>query len=63
MNKQLLQQLPVTVDVYIYIDTTCDTNETFNYPIEFLNLLESAGVPSYILELKSGEPKILLRNL
>ncbi|GBM06759.1 hypothetical protein AVEN_63002-1 [Araneus ventricosus] len=63
MNKKLLQELPGRVQVYKYIDTTCDINEAVNYPTEFLNILETPGVPLHTLELKIGEPIILLRNL
>ncbi|GBL78807.1 hypothetical protein AVEN_65339-1 [Araneus ventricosus] len=63
MNKQLLQELPGSVQVYKSIDTTCDTNEAVNYPEEFLNTLEPFGVPSHTLELKIGAPIMLLRNL
>ncbi|GBM74309.1 hypothetical protein AVEN_193304-1 [Araneus ventricosus] len=63
MNKQLLQELPGSVQVYKSIDTTCDINEAVNYPTEFLNTLEPSGVPSHTLELKIGAPIMLLRNL
>ncbi|GBM44848.1 hypothetical protein AVEN_201093-1 [Araneus ventricosus] len=63
MNKQLLQELPGNAQVYKSIDTTCDINETVNYPTEFLNTLEPSGVLSYIIELKIGAPMMLLRNL
>ncbi|GBN57733.1 hypothetical protein AVEN_255020-1 [Araneus ventricosus] len=63
MNKQLLQELPGNVQVYKYIDTTCDINEAVKYPTEFLNTLEPPGVPSHTLELKIGAPIIFLRNL
>ncbi|GBO12464.1 hypothetical protein AVEN_134567-1 [Araneus ventricosus] len=35
MNKQLLLELPGSVQVYKSIDTTCDTNEVVNYPADF----------------------------
>ncbi|GBO37537.1 ATP-dependent DNA helicase PIF1, partial [Araneus ventricosus] len=63
MNKQLLLELPGSVQVYKSIDTTCDTNEAVNYPADFLNTLEPSGVPSHTLELKIGAPIMLLRNL
>ncbi|GBL97980.1 hypothetical protein AVEN_126878-1 [Araneus ventricosus] len=50
MNKQLLQELTGSVQVYKSIDTTCDTNKAVNYPAEFLNTLEPSGVPSHTLE-------------
>ncbi|GBN76208.1 hypothetical protein AVEN_195713-1 [Araneus ventricosus] len=63
MNKQLLQEFTGSVQVYKSVDATCDTNEAANYPAEFLNTLETSGVPSHTLELKVGAPIMLLRNL
>ncbi|GBL87459.1 hypothetical protein AVEN_118391-1 [Araneus ventricosus] len=63
MNKQLLQELPGSVQVYKSIDTICDTNEAVNYPAEFLNTLQPSGVPLHTLELKSGTPIMLFRHL
>ncbi|GBN61618.1 hypothetical protein AVEN_62135-1 [Araneus ventricosus] len=63
MNKQLLQELPGSAQVYKSIDTTCDINEAVNYPTEFLNTLGPFGVSSHILELKIGASITLLRNL
>ncbi|GBM26089.1 hypothetical protein AVEN_12848-1 [Araneus ventricosus] len=63
MNKQLLQELPGSVQVYNSIDTTCDSNEAVNYPAEFLQTFKTSGVPSHTLELKIGAQIMFLRNL
>ncbi|GBM41020.1 hypothetical protein AVEN_180928-1 [Araneus ventricosus] len=56
MNRQLLQELPGSIQVDISIDTTCDTNEVVIYPAGFLNTFEPSGVPSHTLELNIGAP-------
>ncbi|GBL84438.1 hypothetical protein AVEN_117199-1 [Araneus ventricosus] len=58
MNKQLLQELRGSAQVYKSIDTTCDINEAVNNPTQFLNTLELSGVPSHILELMIWAPII-----
>ncbi|GBN37464.1 hypothetical protein AVEN_88091-1 [Araneus ventricosus] len=63
VNKQLLQELPGSVQVYKYIDTTCDIKDAVNYPSEVLNTLEPPGVTSHRLGLKIGAPIMLLMNL
>ncbi|GFY19084.1 ATP-dependent DNA helicase [Trichonephila clavipes] len=49
--------------VYNSIDTVMSSDDTTNYPVEFLNCLDLSGVPSHKLELKVGVPVLLMRNL
>ncbi|KAK7097308.1 hypothetical protein V1264_004308 [Littorina saxatilis] len=62
-NKELLQELPGPVHTYKSVDTVPDDNEAVNYPTEFLNSLQPAGVPPHELNLKLGTPVMLMRNL
>ena len=63
LNLKIQQLLPGDLVSYKSIDAVCDTNETVNYPIEFLNSLDFPGMPPHHLQLKVGSPIILLRNL
>jgi len=63
INHLLLDAIPGTIETYKAINTVVDDSEAVNYPIEFLNALESSGLPPHELRLKIGAPVILLRNL
>lgn len=49
--------------VYYSIDTVLNEEDATNYPIEFLNSINSSSVPAHELRLKLGVPIMLLRNL
>ncbi|XP_047538673.1 uncharacterized protein LOC125072193 [Vanessa atalanta] len=61
--KKILAEINTETSVYNSIDTVMSSDDTTNYPVEFLNSLELSGVPSHKLELKVGEPVLLMRNL
>jgi ATP-dependent DNA helicase PIF1 len=61
--NQTLAMLPAVVTAYKSIDTVVDANEVVNFPPEFLNSLDSTGLPPHRLLLKVGSPIILLRNV
>jgi ATP-dependent DNA helicase PIF1 len=61
--NQILATLPGVVTEYKSIDTVVDADEVVNFPPEFLNSLDSAGLPPHRLLLKVGSPIILVRNL
>lgn len=63
LNLKIQQLLPGELVSYKSIDTVCDATDAVNYPIEFLNSLDSPGMPLHNLQLKVGSPVILLRNL
>ena len=63
INNAMLNTLPGTVGEYKSIDSTLDIEEAVNFPQEFLNSLNPAGLPPHRLRIKLGCPIILLRNL
>uniref|UniRef100_A0A0L8G4K4 ATP-dependent DNA helicase n=1 Tax=Octopus bimaculoides TaxID=37653 RepID=A0A0L8G4K4_OCTBM len=63
INDQLISQILGEERIYKSIDWTCDPQDIVNYPKEFLNSLEPAGLPPHILRLRVGCPIMLIRNL
>jgi ATP-dependent DNA helicase PIF1 len=61
--NQILAMLPGVVTEHKSIDTVVDADEVVSFPEQFLNSLDSAGLPPHRLLLKVGPPIILLRNL
>jgi hypothetical protein len=61
--NQILAMLPGIVTEYKFIDTVVDAHEVVNFPPEFLNSLDSAGLAQHRVLLKVGCPIILLQNL
>jgi ATP-dependent DNA helicase PIF1 len=48
---------------YRSVDTVVEADEAVQYPTEFLNSLDLPGMPSHVLQLKTGVPIIMLRNI
>lgn len=48
---------------YKSTDAVIDQDQVVNYPTEFLNSLDLAGMPPHILQLKVGVAIIMLRNI
>ncbi|XP_040197569.1 uncharacterized protein LOC120930449 [Rana temporaria] len=63
INNQIFSMIPGAVTEYKSFDTVVDADEAVNFPPEFLNSLDPAGLPQHRLSLKVGCPIILLRNL
>ena len=63
INDKLLDNVGTHKQIYTSIDKTADVNDAVNYSTEFLNSLNSPGMPPHKLRLKIGSPIILLRNL
>jgi ATP-dependent DNA helicase PIF1 len=55
--------LPGVATEYKSIDTAVDADEVVTFSPEFLNSLDSAGLPPHRLLLNVASPIILLRNL
>lgn len=63
INDLLLSRFEAQEFAYRSIDTVLHTDDSVNYPVEFLNSLNPPGLPPHMLKLKVGAPVMLLRNL
>jgi len=66
INKAILQQFNPNAEVHILrsVDSMFEEDRVYYaYPIEFLQQLNTGGLPSALLCLKVGSLVILLRNL
>ena len=63
-NLKMLEQMNGAAQTFYSFDITdIDTEQSYQYPVEFLQTLAPSGLPPSILHLKIGAPVILLRNL
>jgi len=67
INKEVLQQFPGEVRVFLDVDSAKASNsgagEEMMYPHKFLNTINCSGLPIAHLELKVGLPVMVLWNL
>ena len=63
LNIWLMSEFPGEGREYKSIDTAINDGEAVQYPVEFLNSLELAGLPPHKLTLKPGCPIMFLRSL
>ena len=63
LNYACLDQLPGEEVIISSIDTTTNADDSAQYPTEYINSLETSGVPPHKLRLKKGCVVMLLRNL
>jgi ATP-dependent DNA helicase PIF1 len=63
INSHILSQLPGEERTYKSMDTVLDIDQAVHFPTEFLNSLQSPGMPPHNLVLRKGAPIILLRNM
>jgi hypothetical protein len=63
INSSIQDKMPAVARSFFSIDKILDEEEATSYPVEFLNSLNSSGLPQHKLTLKVGSPIMLLRNL
>jgi len=59
----IIQKVPGQIKNYKSIDTVTSIGDVDHFPQEFLNSLNSFGLPPHKLTLKIGVPTMRLRNL
>jgi ATP-dependent DNA helicase PIF1 len=62
-NDYCINKIPGELTTYLSTDTILNDNQTALYSSEFLNTIDSSGLPSHELKLKVGMPIILIRNI
>ncbi|KAL7104044.1 hypothetical protein ACP275_08G219500 [Erythranthe tilingii] len=67
-NDYMLSLVPKEMKTYLSFDSTCSANGSIDRPDdihtpEFLNTVNSSGLPNHELKLKEGVPVMLLRNI
>ena len=55
--------LAASSELYKSINTAVSDDEATNYPPEFLNSMETSGLPPHKLNIKVGMPVMVLRSL
>lgn len=63
INERAMKLMPGNSRVFNAVDTPIDAQDGNLYPPEFLNTQTPSGMPPFALELKVGQPVMLLRNL
>ena len=55
--------MPASSKLYESINTAVSVDEVTHYPPEFLNSIETSGLPPHKLNIKVGMPVMVLRSL
>lgn len=63
INSQILVHVSGESREYLSINTVLEEGDATHYPVEFLDSLNTPGLPAHKIYLKVGVPIILLRNL
>ncbi|KAL7103935.1 hypothetical protein ACP275_08G211800 [Erythranthe tilingii] len=68
VNDYMLSLVPKEMKTYLSFDSTCSANGSIDRPDdihtpEFLNTVNSSGLPNHELKLKEGVSVMLLRNI
>ena len=63
INSKLTDMMPEPSKLYESINTAVSDDEVTHYPPEFLNSIETSGLPPHKLNIKVGMPVMVLRSL
>ena len=63
VNRTCLSFMEEEATIFLSADSCLHKKDAINFPVEYLNNLETQGTPDHTLILKKGVPIILLRNL
>ena len=63
MNDRVLDLFPGDVVTCLSVDSVAEVDQQAVYPVEYLNSLNLSGLPPHRLNIKTGAPIMLMRNL
>ena len=63
INSKLIDIMPASSKLYKSIDNAISDDEATHYPLEFLNSIETSGLPPHKLNIKIRMPVMGLRSL
>ena len=63
INSKLIDMMSASSKLYKSIDTATSDDEATHYPPEFLNPIETSGLPPNKINIKIGMPVMILRSL
>ena len=63
INSKLINMMPASFKLYNSIDTDISDDEATHYPPEFLNSIETSGLPPHKINIKIDMPVMVLRSL
>ena len=63
VNDKLISMMSAPAQTYCSVNFTITEEDAIHHPVEFLNSIETSGLPPHILTVKCGMPVMVLRAI